>query len=277
MWFKRILGLTLALASLLHCYASKVDTVLVFSNAMHKSIKNIVILPDNYNKNKVYPVVYLLHGAGDNSKAWISKVPEVKNYSDQYHFIIVCPDGGVTSWYFDSPVDTTMRYETFVSKELVNYIDGHYSTVKNKNGRAITGLSMGGHGALYLSIRHPETFGAAGSMSGGVDIRPFPNNWDLSKRLGEMTQNSDNWNKNTVINLVDSLKAGSLRLIIDCGVDDFFYTVNKSLHAKLLALKIPHYYIERPGVHNWDYWTNAVKYHMMFFNDYFKINGQKDN
>jgi len=162
-----------------------------------------------------------------------------------------------------------MKYETYVAKELVDYIDHTYSTVKNKSGRAITGLSMGGHGALYLSFRHQDVFGAAGSMSGGVDIRPFPNNWDISKRLGTYAQNPQNWDKNTVINLLDLLKGSSLKIIFDCGVDDFFHDVNRNLHEKMLAAKIPHDYIERPGRHTWEYWENSIKYQFVFFNDFF--------
>ena len=88
--------------------------------------------------------------------------------------IIVCPDGGFGSWYWDSPVDAGSQYETYVSNELVTWIDSKYKTIKTRKGRAITGLSMGGQGALYLAFRHQDIFGAAGSMSGGVDIRPFP-------------------------------------------------------------------------------------------------------
>lgn len=75
------------------------------------------------------------------------------------------------SWYFDSPVDTAYRYETHISKEVVGFIDGHYRTRANKKYRAITGLSMGGHGALFIALRHSDIFGAAGSISGGVDLK----------------------------------------------------------------------------------------------------------
>jgi S-formylglutathione hydrolase FrmB len=103
-----------------------------------------------------------------------------------------------------------------------------------------------------------------------MDIRPFPNNWDISKRLGTYAQESQNWEKNTVINLLDLIKGGSLKIIFDCGVDDFFCTVNRNLHQKMLENKIPHDYIERPGQHTWDYWKNSIKYQLVFFNDFFK-------
>lgn len=267
---KRLVSLLFILSFTLQSFAAKVDTIAVMSKAMHKTVMNVVIKPENYSAQGAnLPVVYLLHGAGGNQKDWIKNDPELKEYVDRYNFIIVCPDGGKTSWYYDSPVDSSMKYETYVAKELVDYIDHTYSTVKNKSGRAITGLSMGGHGALYLSFRHQDVFGAAGSMSGGVDIRPFPNNWDISKRLGTYAQNPENWDKNTVINLLDLVKVSSLKIIFDCGVDDFFHDVNRNLHEKMLAAKIPHDYIERPGRHTWEYWKNSIKYQFVFFNDFF--------
>jgi S-formylglutathione hydrolase FrmB len=250
--------------------AATVENVSVESASMHKSVPNVVVLPEGYSSVKTYPTVYLLHGATGNQSDWIRMVPGIRTLSDQYQVVIVCPDGGVTSWYFDSPVDSTYRYETYVTKELISYVDSHYSTVKDKSGRAITGLSMGGHGGLYLSIRHQDLFGAGGSMSGGVDIRPFPNNWDIAKRLGTIQQNPQNWERYTVTNMLDLLKGSSLKIIFDCGVDDFFYTVNAELHRKLVQMKYPHDYTERPGVHNWPYWANAVKYQFLFFNDFFQ-------
>jgi len=268
---KKIIGLLLILSISWSVFSANVDTIAVMSKSMHKSILNIVVTPDHYSKKgKQLPVLYLLHGAGGNQKDWIKNIPEIKEYADLYNFIIVCPDGNSTSWYFDSPVDSTMKYETYVAKELVEFIDHNYQTIKSTSGRAITGLSMGGHGAFYLSFRHQDVYGAAGSMSGGVDIRPFPKDWEIAKRLGTLEQNPQNWEKNTVINMVDLLKGGSLKIIFDCGVDDFFYTVNQNLHQKLLENKIPHDYIQRPGEHNWDYWRNSIKYQALYFSDFFK-------
>ncbi|MBL8025705.1 MAG: esterase family protein [Fibrobacteres bacterium] len=270
MSFKNILPfLIISLAVLTS--AATVDTVMIFSASMRKPIPNIVIRPDSYQKtDKKFSSVYLLHGAGGKYTSWLTKVPELVRYADAYDIIIICPDGSVTSWYFDSPVDSTMKYETYVASELVRYIDSSYKTYNDKKHRAIAGLSMGGHGALYLSMRHQDMFGTAGSMSGGVDIRPFTSKWDLELRLGTYSQHPDNWNKNTVANMLHLLKGSSLRLIIDCGVDDFFYDINKKLHADMVDNKIPHDYIERPGAHTWDYWRNSVKYQLLFFNEYFK-------
>jgi len=245
---------------------------MVASNSMNKSIPNIVIVPDNYSTQKAgFSVLYLLHGAGGDYTSWLTKVPSIKEYVDKYNIIIVCPDGGATSWYFDSPIDKKMKYETYVSKELISTIDKKYNTSALKSNRAITGLSMGGHGAFYLAFKHPDIWGAAGSMSGGVDIRPFPNNWDIKKRLGDYSNHKENWEENTVINMIYRLDGKNLKLIFDCGVDDFFYTANKRLHEKLLERNIPHDYMERPGSHNWKYWSNSIKYQLVFFIDYFNL------
>ena len=253
-------------------HAAVVDTIQTFSPSMQKNIKSVIITPDSYKSAKELPVVYLLHGYSGNHLDWINKAKGFEKAADQYNIIIVCPDGGYGSWYWDSPVEPASKYETFVSDELVKSVDTKYKTVKNRKGRAITGLSMGGHGALYLAFRHQDVFGAAGSMSGGVDIRPFPNNWEMAKRLGTYAEQPERWEKNTVINLLNLLTPNSLAIIIDCGTEDFFYKVNLNLHEQLMYRNIPHDYIARPGSHNWPYWTNAIKYQLLFLSNYFNNN-----
>ncbi|TCD12125.1 esterase family protein [Pedobacter frigidisoli] len=253
-------------------FAATVDTVLTQSKIMRKDIKAVVIKPASYSADKKFPTLYLLHGAGGKYSEWLNKTPDretVKRLSDAYGIVVVCPDGGATSWYFDSPEDSTYQYETYITFELVAYIDSHYSTIKDRTARAITGLSMGGHGGLYLGFRHQDVFGACGSMSGGVDIRPFPENWDISKRLGKYSEHPDRWETNTVINLTHLLTPNKLAIIIDCGNNDFFYKVNVDLHDKLLDRNIPHDFIIRPGGHTWEYWDNAINYQMLFFSRYF--------
>ncbi|MGV3508098.1 MAG: alpha/beta hydrolase [Sphingobacteriaceae bacterium] len=250
--------------------AAKVDTVNTFSPSMNKTIKAVIITPDTYKKSKKpFNVVYLLHGYGGNYKNWITIAPDLTHYVDEHNLIVVCPDGNIGSWYFDSPVDSTWKFETYVSNELVNWVDENYKTVKDRTGRGITGLSMGGHGAMYLSFKHQDVFGVAGSMSGGVDFRPFPLKWDIAKRLGSLKEQPENWDKHTVINMINLLKPGSLKLMIDCGTEDFFFEVNNNFHQKLLENKIPHDYIVRPGAHNSAYWKNAVAYQLLFMNRYF--------
>ncbi len=262
--------LLLAFLATQQAAAAIVDTVDTYSASMKKTIRAVVVRPGNYNEAKDLPVVYLLHGYSGNYAAWITGAKGIEKAADLYGMMIVCADGGYGSWYWDSPVDPESQYETYVAKELVSWIDSKYKTIKSAKGRAITGLSMGGHGALFLAFRHQDIFGAAGSMSGGVDIRPFPLNWDMAKRLGNYSEQPERWEKNTVINLLYLLKPNSLKLIIDCGTEDFFYRVNENLHAQLLMRNIPHDYITRPGAHDWQYWSNAINYQLLFMNNYFR-------
>jgi S-formylglutathione hydrolase FrmB len=248
--------------------AAIVDTIETYSTSMKKNIKAVIITPENYATAKELPVVYLLHGYSGNYADWITKASGFEKAADQYNIIIVCPDGN-NSWYWDSPVDEKYKYETYVSNELVKWVDGRYKTVKDRRGRAITGLSMGGHGALYLAMKHQDVFGAAGSMSGGVDIRPFPNNWEMAARLGKYAERPERWEQNTVVNMLHLLMPNSLAIMIDCGTEDFFFKVNENLHAQLLLRNIPHEYITRPGAHNWPYWNNAIQYQLLFMNYYF--------
>ena len=252
----------------LHGRAAIVDTVDTYSAAMKKNIRAVVIRPTQ--ATAPLPVLYLLHGYSGNYADWISKVKDLAKGADLYRMMIVCPDGGFGSWYWDSPIDPAYQYETYITRELIPFIDKKFNTIADKKARAITGLSMGGHGALFLAMRHQQLFGAAGSMSGGVDIRPFPENWDMAKRLGNYAEQPDRWEKSTVINQLHLLKPNSLAMIIDCGTSDFFYEVNEALHRQLLYRNIPHDYITRPGVHDWKYWGNAVWYQLLFFNRYFE-------
>lgn len=240
----------------------------VWSEGMHKDVPVKILIPESYNPAKSYPVVYILHGYSDNPLRW-AKGGTVGQLVDQYDVLAVLPDGGFSSWYFDSPVMPEYKYETFISKELIEYIDSNYSTIRNRKGRAITGNSMGGHGAMYNAIRHQDVYGSVGCLSGGVDIRPFPDKWDIAKRLGTFAENPENWEQNTIINMTHLLKPDALNISIDCGSEDFFYEVNCNLHDKLLAEGIPHEFTTRPGAHNWAYWMNAIKYQFLFFCDRF--------
>lgn len=251
--------------------AARTDTLRIGSTAMGQTIEALVFLLESYFKfaKENYPVTYLLHGAYGDHKNWLDNVPELKKYAEQYQMILVFPNGGQNSWYMDSPVDSSFLYETHITRELLQTVDSTYRTIAKSEGRAISGLSMGGHGALYLAARNPTLYGAAGSMSGGLDLRPYPNDWNIADRLGSIEDYPDRWANNSVINHVDSFSSNPIPLIIDCGVDDFFLEVNQATHRALLKKGVPHDYIIRPGEHNWDYWKNAVAYQLLFFDRFF--------
>lgn len=260
---KKLLSMLLLLSAL-STFAADVDTVKTYSASMKKEIKAVVVTPASYNNGNRFPVVYLLHGYSGGYADWIKKVPAIKDLADQHQLIIVCPDGNFSSWYFDSPEQPENKYETYVATELVKWIDGKYKTIADKKARAITGLSMGGHGALYLAFKHQDVFSVAGSMSGGVDLRPFPNNWDIAKRIGTYAAKPEQWENKSVINLTHLLTPNSLALFIQCGTEDFFYKVNVQLHEKLAYQNIPHTFMTNPGAHNWQYWSDAIKYQLLF-------------
>ena len=256
--------------------AGSVDTIEMKSQYLKKGIKFVVIQPSNQgqqNNTQVrYPVVYLLNGYDGNYAQWTKTAPQLAKTADDLKMIFVYPDGGKSSWYFDSPLDSNMQYESYIIKELVPYVDANFPTKANPKSRAITGLSMGGHGGLYLAIRHSDVFGAAGSTSGGFDFRPFPKSWNLPNILGEYETNQTRWYNYTVMRQVELLKNNQLAIIFDCGVDDIFINVNRALHEKLLQLKIDHDYIERSGGHNHAYWRNSIDFQMLFFHQFFQKN-----
>jgi S-formylglutathione hydrolase FrmB len=254
--------------------AGVVDTIITYSPSMNKDIKSIVILPDSYaDTTKTFPVLYLLHGHSGDYSSWSKMAPQLSSLVDTYQMIIVCADGGKRSWYLDSPVDTSFRYETYIMRELIPDIDTRYRTDTAREKRGITGLSMGGHGGLFLGIKHRDMFGAAGSMSGGLDLLQKTASWkDKQRILGDTATYKHNWQIHSVIDIVNTLKDGDIKLMIDCGIDDYFIGINRAVREKLLQMKIAHDYIERPGGHNADYWRNSVNYQLLFFHLYFQSN-----
>jgi putative tributyrin esterase len=283
----RLLLLLLLLGAASHSFAAKVDTLDIPSAAMQKTYRAAVVLPASYAKNKkvAYPVLYLLHGAYGHFNDWLSKTPDktlLHRLADQYNLIIVTPEGETFSFYLDSPVNKASQFETYITKEVIEKIDNTYRTVRSSKGRVITGLSMGGHGALYLSGRHPELFAAAGSMSGALDLSITNRklNPDEARQrqslfnpiLGPETPAPSAYSTNSVVNMADILYRNGLPLIIDCGVDDFLIEINREVHRRLAYNHTPHDYTERPGAHTWEYWENALPYHVLFFQKVLKAN-----
>jgi S-formylglutathione hydrolase FrmB len=251
--------------------AGTADTVSIYSNAMHKAYKAVVIKPDSYQKNKnvSFETVYLLHGLTGAFSNWITKVPQLKKYADDYQLLIVCPEGEYAGWYFDSPINDSMRFETYVAKEVPAYIDANYRTIKSRNARAITGLSMGGHGGLYLGFRHADFFGACGSMSGALTIEYITTkSYRIDRLLGDTT-NKALYRQYSIFGEMEHYPKDSVAIIMDCGTEDFIVEMSRMAHKRMLELKIPHDYTERPGKHDWKYWATAVQYQLLYFRNYF--------
>ncbi|WP_392562427.1 alpha/beta hydrolase family protein [Orbus sturtevantii] len=259
------LGLTLMLS--FSAYSYTIKEPLINSTVMGKGYKATVVVPDSYDINdNNYPTIYVLHGWSGNYQDWL-KNSNIATLADQYQLILIMPDGNYDKWYIDSPIDKNSQFETYISSEVVNAIDKEFRTIASKKARAITGLSMGGFGALNIALNHQNQFGAVGSMSGGVDPRSFAKNWGLINVFGDPIDNANFWHDKAIINNAHHFIFSGIKVIIDCGVDDFFINTNRQLHKKLLELKIPHDYIERDGGHTWNYWNNAIKYQIQFLSN----------
>lgn len=263
---------------------AKVDTISVYSPSMKKNLKAAVTFPSSYSKSdQRLPVLYLLHGGSGAFNDWHQKVTEkglVNKMAEAYNLIIVTPGVGPASYYYDSPIMDSVKYETYITEELIPHIDKTYRTLAQKESRAISGLSMGGHGAITLSAKYPELFVTAGSMSGvmNIDTRMWKVPEDFRNTrlegqkamLGNINYDAPTFNPYTAVGLVDKIKENKLALIIDCGVDDFLIETNRQMHELLVANGVAHEYIERPGAHTWQYWTEALPVHLFFMNKYLK-------
>ncbi|WP_354003166.1 alpha/beta hydrolase [Algoriphagus limi] len=254
---------------------------------MNKTLKAAVTVPGSYYSGQnQYPVLYLLHGGSGAFSDWHQKVTEpglVPRLANEYQVIIVTPGVGPSSYYYDSPLMDSVKYESYMIKELIPFVDKNYRTLAKKESRAITGLSMGGHGAMMLAAKHPDLFVAVGTMSGvmNIDTRLWevPDDFRNLRRTGQkemlgedLNYEAPDFNPYTIVGLVDQIQENGHAIIIDCGVDDFLIKTNRQLRQMLLERKVPHEYIERPGAHTWKYWTEALPVHLLFFDRYLQRN-----
>ncbi|SHH55858.1 S-formylglutathione hydrolase FrmB [Chryseolinea serpens] len=252
------------------------ESLKVKSAALGKDVEYNIYLPADYDKsNRQYPVLYLLHGYGDDETGW-TQFGEAQIIADKLQgevapMIIVMPDAGV-SWYINS-YDGKVKYEDFFIKEFIPYIDANYRTRPTKQYRAVAGLSMGGYGTLIMATKHPELFSSAAPLSSGVFtdeeiINGDPNMWNNvmgnlygKKDLTGKDRLTEHYNKNSILKIIETANADELkkvRFYIDCGDKDFLIKGNMALHAALIDKKIPHEFRVREGVHNWTYWRTAL-------------------
>lgn len=243
-------------------YAVAQDQVIFQSKNLAKPDTVWVFKPNTYEQKDQHPVIFLLHGYGGNYKQW-NNIMNAQKYADEYGFIIVCPDGLYNSWYLNSPVNSQMQYESFFFDELFPRIQQQYKA--DPKNVFISGLSMGGHGALYLFTKHPELFKSAGSTSGGVKLADGFGKWGLADLLGNPLKESEVWQTFSVLHNIDRLKGNTKPFIFDCGADDFFYQSNNALKAKCDSLQLNATYISQPGAHNKSYWAKSIRQQFDFF------------
>lgn len=246
--------------------------LMVKTNYLAQSDPVLVFKPDSYQAEKSYPLVYLLHGYSENYQQW-SKTIDVQAMANKYQMIVVCPDGFV-SYYLNSPNDAGSQYEDFFFKDLVPLI--HRSFNIDRKNIFISGLSMGGYGALRYFILHPDYFNTAGSTSGAL----FPDFayyrqvsqqfWgtdrlinDLRNVIGDPEKNS--WTAYGIVNLLQKHPTFKRAFIFDCGTEDILYRNSIQLKSVVDSLKIPATFISGPGDHNTEYWSKSIEHHLIYF------------
>jgi len=244
------------------CSASAQEQVVYQSKNLPKPDTTWVFVPKKSKQKEPLPVLFLLHGYSGNYKQW-DKIMDAQKYADEYNFIIVCPDGLFSSWYLNSPVKKDWQFETFFFDELYPDIQKKYN-VDTKNV-FISGLSMGGHGALYLFLKNPNLFTSAGSTSGGVKLSDSFGKFGVAELLGNPPADNELWKKYSVYDNIALLKGNKKPFLFDCGADDFFYVANNELKQKCDLLKLNATYISQPGAHNNAYWKKSIKQQFEFF------------
>ncbi|GMO34525.1 MAG: alpha/beta hydrolase family protein [Termitinemataceae bacterium] len=255
-----------------YCFAAKVEPVIVFSDSMNIGVETMIISPQEPTGPS--SVIYLLHGYGGDASTWIRISPDLKKWSDNSNIIFVCPNGK-NNWWFDSPMHGGLRYETFVAKELVAYIESNYNCMQSSKYRAISGYDFGGNGALYIASKNTGVFKNAGSISGTLDL--FRMQWNeldhspgqdfnLSTILGNQNKYRSAWQNHSMLYRIDQIKNAQLNLIIDCGIyGNQIFDVNDELHNILTKKKIPHTYISGADGQTVLYWRKAIEYQILFF------------
>lgn len=233
--------------------------------------KYAVYLPPGYETSqRNYPVLYLLHGGGDDQTGWI-QFGEVQNITDKAiaegtatPMIIVMPDASGPPRGYMNNATGTWRYEDYFFQEFMPYVEKTYRIKAEKRYRAISGLSMGGDGSFTYALHHPELFSSACPLSAGTGpltledartrlIRDFPNITDTAITAYYKRQSV----LELINNMPDTLKK-SVRWYIDCGDDDFLYEGNSLAHIAMRKKEIPHEFRTRDGGHTWTYWRAAL-------------------
>lgn len=225
-----------------------------FSQALQKHTQVEILLPDPAMEGPFH-VMFLLHGLSDDQTIWMRRT-SIERYVDGLPLIVVMPDGG-RGWYSDAVEG--YAYETAIGKELPEVISRTFAT---KRPWAITGLSMGGYGALKLALRFPETFHSAVSHSGALHMAHYPPNRDdaFNQEVYRVFGPDAAGGANDLHALVGKLRPSKMPLIrFDCGVDDFLIESNRDFHRHMKELEIEHEYEEFPGEHNWAYWDTHVQ------------------
>jgi enterochelin esterase-like enzyme len=266
--------------------SSKVyDNLSLPSKILNMERKYAVYLPAGYESSqRTYPVLYLLHGGGDDQTGWV-QFGEVQHITDKTiadglatDMIIVMPDANTGTRGYFNDVRGKWNYEDFFFKEFMPFIEKTYRIKAEKRYRAIAGLSMGGGGSFMYALHHPELFSSACPLSasiGPVDIK------DAEIRLkrtmpdateAEIKKYYETQNALTLVNNMPVADVKAVKWYIDCGDDDFLFEMNSLMHIAMRKKEIPHEFRIRDGSHSWKYWRSALPTVLGFVSDTFHQN-----
>jgi putative tributyrin esterase len=242
------------------------------STLLGRSVGYQILYPVRYehpeNREKRFPVLYLLHGLSGHSTDWMEKT-RIALYATHYDLFIVMVEGG-DGWYTDSATVPADKYESYILRELIPEVEKSFRVSTQREGRAIAGLSMGGYGAIKFALKHPEMFAMAASTSGAFGAAKW-----TEKELkdpgairdsvlhtfgpaGSPTRAANDIP--TLAREVAAKKTAPLPYFyLDCGTEDFLFSDNRELASLFVELKIPHEYRQLPGNHSWTYWDAQVQ------------------
>ena len=259
------------------------DNLTMRSEILEMERRYAVYLPPDYNiSERSYPVLYLLHGSGDDQTGWV-QFGEILYIADKAikegkatPMIVVMPDADSGRRGYTNTPDGEWRYEDFFFRELMPHVEQKFRIKGEKRYRAISGLSMGGGGTFYYALHQPELFSSACPLSASTGPLNRDGLQNYMNRRGIEATNEEEmneWYENySVLHMVrnipeDELKA--VRWFIDCGDDDFLYEGNSLAHIALKKRNIPHEYRVRDGAHNWTYWRESLPKVLEFVSDAF--------
>ena len=271
----------------LHAQTGKVfDSLSMPSEILKSERKYAIYLPPDYETSqRSYPVLYLLHGGGDDQTGWI-QFGEVLHIADKAinagtatPMIIAMPDANTGRRGYWNDILGEWRYEDFIFEEFIPYVEKRYRIKGEKRYRAIAGLSMGGEGTYLYAFRHPEMFSSACPLSAGTGPRTPEDIVNRIRRYGPETADGladslikDYHRRHSALALVETIPADTLKTVrwyIDCGDDDFLFEGNALMHITMRKKEIPHEYRVRDGGHGWTYWRTALPEVLKFVSDAF--------
>jgi enterochelin esterase-like enzyme len=262
------------------------------SRILNQDVRFSVVLPENYYDTKAsFPVVYLLHGLGDDETSWL-EYGQISQYADKavkekeiVPMIFVMPQGFRT--YYVNDYKGSFLYQDMFVKELVPFIDSLFRTIPQKEKRAVMGYSMGGFGAMILPLKHPELFGVSVPLSMSVrtdaqykteDASGWDEQW--GRLFGEpgfkdSARITDYYRQNSPFHLLPQIQPEifkNLRIYMDNGdKEQTLCRSNEELHFLMRKLGIPHEYRVRNGGHSFEYWCSALPDAMNFISDAFEM------